>query len=69
MKVPAKFVVGELDLVYHMVGTKEYIHNGSFQKDVPMLEEVVVIKDAAHFITQELPDEISKHIYNFIQKF
>lgn len=69
VKVPSKFVVGELDLVYHMPGIKEYIHNGGFQKDVPLLEEVVVIKDAAHFVTQERPDEISKHIYDFIQKF
>lgn len=69
MKVPAKFVVGELDLVYHTPGTKEYIHDGGFQKYVPFLQEIVVIKDAAHFITQERPDEINKHIYDFIHKF
>lgn len=69
MEVPAKFVVGELDLAYHTPGTKEYIHKGGFQKDVPFLEETVVIKDAAHFITQERPNETSRHIYDFIQKF
>ena len=34
---------------------------------VDLLEEVVVIEGAAHFITQEKPDEINKHIYEFIQ--
>ena len=52
-----------------MPGKKEYIHNGGFQKDVPLLEEVVVMEGAAHFINQEKPDEISKHIYDFVQKF
>nr|XP_043638797.1 epoxide hydrolase A-like [Erigeron canadensis]XP_043638798.1 epoxide hydrolase A-like [Erigeron canadensis]XP_043638799.1 epoxide hydrolase A-like [Erigeron canadensis] len=67
--VPSKFIVGDLDLVYHMPGIKEYIHNGEFQKDVPLLEEVVVLKDAAHFINQEKPDEINKHINEFLKKF
>ena len=69
VKVPAKFMVGELDLVYHIPGAKDYIHNGEFKKDVPLLEEVVVLEGAAHFVNQERPDEISKHIFDFIQKF
>ncbi|CAN4105969.1 unnamed protein product [Withania somnifera] len=69
VKVPTKFIVGELDLVYHIPGAKEYIHNGGFKKDVPLLEEVVVLEGAAHFVNQERPDEINKHIYDFIQKF
>ncbi|KAJ9550045.1 hypothetical protein OSB04_022588 [Centaurea solstitialis] len=67
--VPSKFVIGDLDLVYYMPGMKEYIHNGGFQTDVPLLEEVVVIEDAAHFINQEKPDEINKHIIEFLKKF
>jgi len=62
-------VVGELDLTYHIPGIKEYIHNGGFKKEVPSLEEVVVMEGAAHFINQEKPDEINAHIYDFIQKF
>nr|XP_043606791.1 epoxide hydrolase A-like [Erigeron canadensis] len=69
INVPVKFVVGELDLVYSIPGVKEYIHNGGFHKYVPMLEEVVVIKGAAHFITQEVPDKVNKNIYDFLQKF
>ncbi|CAI9776218.1 unnamed protein product [Fraxinus pennsylvanica] len=69
VKVPAKFIVGELDLIYHIPGTKEFIHKGGFQKYVPLLQEVVVIEGAAHFINQERPDEINQHIYDFLQQF
>ncbi|KAK9288469.1 hypothetical protein L1049_016926 [Liquidambar formosana] len=69
VKVPVKYIVGDLDLVYHSFGTKEYIQSGEFKKDVPFLQEAVVMEGAAHFINQEKPDEISKHIYDFIQKF
>ncbi|CAI9118880.1 OLC1v1020507C1 [Oldenlandia corymbosa var. corymbosa] len=69
VKVPTKFVVGDLDLSYHTPGIQDYIHKGGFKADVPLLEEVIVIKDAAHFINQERPDEISKHIYDFIQRY
>lgn len=69
INVPTKFVVGELDLVYNIPGAKEYIHNGGLQKYVPLLEEVVVIQGAAHFITQEIPDKVNNHIYDFLQKF
>ncbi|PHT49115.1 hypothetical protein CQW23_13324 [Capsicum baccatum] len=69
VKVPTKFIVDEFDLVYRIPGAKEYIHNDGFKKDVPLLEEVVVVEGAAHFVNKERPDEINKHIYDFIQKF
>ncbi|KAF9606055.1 hypothetical protein IFM89_022290 [Coptis chinensis] len=69
VKVPAKFIVGDLDLVYHFPGAKEYIHSGSFKKDVPLLQEVVVMEGVAHFIQQESPTEINEHIYDFIKRF
>lgn len=61
--------MGDLDITYHVPGIKEYIHNGGFKKEVPNLQEVVVMEGVAHFINQEKPDEISAHIYDFIQKF
>ncbi|XP_073303497.1 epoxide hydrolase 1-like [Primulina huaijiensis] len=67
--VPAKFIVGELDLAYHMPGTKDYIHGGGFKSDVPLLQETVVIEGAAHFVNQERPDEINEHIYTFLKQF
>ncbi|KAF7153447.1 hypothetical protein RHSIM_Rhsim01G0286800 [Rhododendron simsii] len=69
IKVPVKFIVGDLDTTYNTPGAKEYIHEGGFKKDVPLLEEVVVMEGVAHFINQEKPEEISAHIYEFIQKF
>lgn len=69
MRVPVKFIVGDLDMVYTTPGVKEYVHNGGFKKDVPFLEQVVVVEGAGHFINQERADEINKHIYEFIRKF
>lgn len=69
VKVPSKFIVGDQDIVYKMPGVKEYVQNGGFKKDVPNLQDVVVMEGVAHFINQEKPKEISKHIYDFIKKF
>uniref|UniRef100_A0A5B6ZQW8 soluble epoxide hydrolase n=1 Tax=Davidia involucrata TaxID=16924 RepID=A0A5B6ZQW8_DAVIN len=69
IKVPVKFIVGDLDLTYNTPGVKEYIHNGGFKREVPFLQELVVMEGVAHFINQEKPEEISSHIYDFIQKF
>ncbi|XP_041021061.1 epoxide hydrolase A-like [Juglans microcarpa x Juglans regia] len=69
IKVPVKFIVGDLDITYTIPGVKDYIHNGGFKRDVPFLQEVVVMEDTAHFINQEKPEEISTHIYDFIKKF
>ncbi|XP_010921626.2 epoxide hydrolase 1 [Elaeis guineensis] len=69
IKVPVKFIVGNQDLMYNIPGVKDYIHKGGFKKDVPFLEDVVVIEGAGHFINQEKPQETTDHIYEFIQKF
>ncbi|KAK8952018.1 hypothetical protein KSP39_PZI003808 [Platanthera zijinensis] len=69
INVPAKFIAGDLDLAYRCGGMEEYIHNGEFKKDVPFLEEVVIMEGVGHFITQEKAQEVSDHIYDFIRKF
>uniref|UniRef100_A0A5B6ZUJ7 soluble epoxide hydrolase n=1 Tax=Davidia involucrata TaxID=16924 RepID=A0A5B6ZUJ7_DAVIN len=69
IQVPVKFIVGDQDLTYNSPGVKDYIHNGGFKREVPLLQEVVVMEGVAHFINQEKPAEISSHIYDFIQKF
>lgn len=69
IKVPVKFIVGDLDLTYNMGNVKDYIHKGGFKRDVPFLQDVVVMEGVAHFINQERPNEISDHIYEFFQKF
>ncbi|XP_031277212.1 uncharacterized protein LOC116135640 [Pistacia vera] len=68
IKVPVKFIVGDLDLTYNAPGTKDYINKGGFKRHVPLLEEVVVMEGVGHFINQERADEINEHIYNFFQK-
>ncbi|XWS73684.1 hypothetical protein CRYUN_Cryun02cG0149800 [Craigia yunnanensis] len=69
IKVPAKFIMGDKDLVYRMPGLKEYIHNGEFKKDVPLLQEIVIMEGVGHFINMEKADEINKHIYDFFRQF
>ncbi|TVU43941.1 hypothetical protein EJB05_03362 [Eragrostis curvula] len=67
--VPTKFIVGDGDLTYHYPGIQDYINKGGFKAEVPLLEDVVVIPGAGHFIQQEKADEVSKHIYDFFAKF
>ncbi|KAJ1423606.1 Epoxide hydrolase-like [Sesbania bispinosa] len=69
IKVPVKFIIGELDMAYHFIGLKDYIHGGGFKENVPNLVEVIVQKGVARFIHQEAADEVSNHIYDFIRKF
>jgi pimeloyl-ACP methyl ester carboxylesterase len=69
IKVPVKFIVGDQDITYNFPGVQEYIHNGGFKRDVPFLQEVVVMEGVGHFINQEKPQEINAHIYDFIKKF
>ena len=69
IKVPVKFIVGDLDLTYSIPGVKEYIHSGGFKKLVPNLQDAVVIEGAAHFINQERPEEVNALIHEFIKKF
>ncbi|KAI3694274.1 hypothetical protein L1987_77238 [Smallanthus sonchifolius] len=66
--VPSKFIIGDQDWCLEMFN-KDYILGDEFKKDVPLLEDVVVIRGAAHFINQEKPDEINKHIIDFLRKF
>lgn len=69
VKVPVKYIVGDLDMVFTTPGAKEYVNGGGFKKDVPFLQEVVIMEGVGHFINQEKPEEISTHIYDFIRKF
>ncbi|PKU66801.1 uncharacterized protein LOC110112431 [Dendrobium catenatum] len=69
IKVPVKFVVGDMDLSYNVHRVQEYVQKGGFKRDVPFLQEVVVMEGVGHFINQERPNEISQHILDFINKF
>ncbi|KAG6590450.1 hypothetical protein SDJN03_15873, partial [Cucurbita argyrosperma subsp. sororia] len=69
VKVPVKYIVGDADIVYTTPGVKEYVNGGDFKKNVPFLQEVVIMEGVAHFLNQEKPEEINTHILNFIKKF
>ncbi|XP_037459656.1 epoxide hydrolase A-like isoform X1 [Triticum dicoccoides] len=69
IKVPTKFIVGDLDLTYNTADAQNFINKGGFKKFVPLLDDVVITKDVAHFINEEKPKEISAHIISFINKF
>lgn len=51
VKVPVKFIVGDLDLTYHIPGVKDYIHKGGMKKDVPLLQDVVILGRSRPFST------------------
>jgi len=53
IKVPVKFITGELDMVYTSLNMKEYIHGGGFKEDVPNLEEVIVQLSASSDIIKK----------------
>ncbi|KAA8545193.1 hypothetical protein F0562_019918 [Nyssa sinensis] len=69
VEVPVKFIVGDQDMIYTTPGMREYIHNGGFSRDVPLLKEIVVMEGVGHFINQERAEEINTHIHDFIKRF
>lgn len=69
IKVPAKFIVGDLDTAFYTLGINKYVNSTTFKKDVPLLEEVVIMKGVGHWIQEEKADEICKHIDEFLKKF
>ncbi|KAI3771497.1 hypothetical protein L6452_02662 [Arctium lappa] len=69
VKVPTKFIVGDIDLTYNTMGIQDYIHKGGFKKDVPLLEDVIIMQDVGHFLHEEKPDEINQHIHQFFKQF
>ncbi|KAF3618431.1 putative bifunctional epoxide hydrolase 2-like [Capsicum annuum] len=69
VKVPVRFIVGDLDLTYNAPGVKDYINNGGMKKDVPLLEKVVILENVGHFLQQEKSNEINKLIHDFFMGF
>ncbi|XP_010548981.1 PREDICTED: bifunctional epoxide hydrolase 2 [Tarenaya hassleriana] len=69
VKVPVKFIIGDQDLTYHLHGVKDYIHGGRFKANVPLLDQVVVLEGVGHFLHEERPDDISKHIHDYFLTF
>ncbi|KAJ0734487.1 putative soluble epoxide hydrolase [Helianthus annuus] len=69
VKVAVLYVVGDEDMVYTTPGLKEYVHGGGFKKDVPFLQDIVVMEGVGHFLQQEKPQQSTALIHDFIKKF
>ncbi|KAJ0561253.1 putative soluble epoxide hydrolase [Helianthus annuus] len=69
VNLPVIYVVGDEDMVYTTPGLKEYVHGGGFKKDVPLLQDIVVMEGVGHFLNQEKPKEATTIIHDFIKKF
>lgn len=69
IKVPTKFIVGDMDLTYHYPGIQDYVNKGGMKKFVPFLDEVVVMPGVGHWINQEKAHEITEHIFDYFKRF
>lgn len=67
ISVPSKLIVGDKDIGFEIVGTREYVKGTVLKSLVPDLE--VVILDGHHFIQQEKAQEVSDEILSFLRKF
>jgi pimeloyl-ACP methyl ester carboxylesterase len=71
LKQPALFITGSLDPVnfFNGVGYKDTddIKNtiGSYYEN---LIDIQMIEDAGHWVQQEKPEEVNKHLLNFLEK-
>jgi len=64
--VPTKFIVGDKDIGFETMSTKEYVEGDVFKGLVPNLE--VVLLDGHHFIHEEKAQEVSHEILSFLRK-
>ncbi|KAG6647069.1 epoxide hydrolase A-like [Carya illinoinensis] len=64
--VPTKFIVGDKDIGFESIGTREYVTGDAFKRLVPNLD--VVILDGHHFIQQEKAQEVNDEILSFLYK-
>lgn len=68
IKVATKFIVGDKDVGFDSLGTREYVLGDVFKSYVPNLE-VVILEDGHHFIQQEKPQQVSNEILSFLSKY
>lgn len=69
VEVPTKFIVGDLDLTYNTPAFSESMKFDVMKKNVPLLEDVVLLEGVGHFIQEEKADEINQLIHDFFKRF
>ena len=62
--MPAAYVVGDRDLVYHFPGGKELINN--LVRFVPDLKHSVVLEGCGHWTQQERAVEVNALLLDFL---
>ncbi|KAK9177142.1 hypothetical protein WN944_029161 [Citrus x changshan-huyou] len=65
--VPTKFIIGDKHMGFKSFGTENYIKGDEFKTLVPDLE-VVVIRDAQHYIQLEKAEQITEEILSHFRK-
>ena len=63
--VPAAYIVGDRDVVYHFPGGKESVANLS--TFVPQLKHGVVLEGCGHWTQQERPTEVNQVLIDFLR--
>jgi pimeloyl-ACP methyl ester carboxylesterase len=60
------FIAGDKDMVLKFPGNQEYVDGGMFKRDVPNLEDVVML-EGGHFIQQEQGEKVNKLLIAFFK--
>lgn len=63
--VPAFFIAGSKDIVWHVPGTRQYVEGGGLKHFVPHLRNYVVL-ESGHFIHQEKHEQVNELLINFL---
>jgi len=63
--VPAGFIVGDRDVVYHFPGGRDNVAN--LNRFVPNLKQSVVLEGCGHWTQQERPTEVNRFLIDFLR--
>jgi pimeloyl-ACP methyl ester carboxylesterase len=64
IEVPALFMVGDRDVVYHFPGSRDLI--GRLATHVPQLRQTLVVEGCGHWIQQERAADVNRALLEFL---
>lgn len=62
----AYYITGEYNAINKFPGIEELVNGPAFKQLVPNLRSTAIIKDAAHFIPEEKPQEFNEKLLAFL---
>lgn len=62
----AYYITGEFNAINKFPGIEELVSGPAFKQLVPNLRSTAIIKDAAHFIPEEKPQEFNERLLAFL---